>query len=994
MTEQSPNSQFHASSFLQGANADYIDQLAASYAADPASVDAQWADFFRSLAEPEMDAKRQATGPSWGRADWPPTPSDDVTGAMTGEWPVAPEPKGAGKKLVEKAAEKGVSLTDTQVQRAVLDSIRAIMIIRAYRIRGHLAADLDPLGMTDRGNHPELDPVSYGFEEADMDRPIFIDNVLGLDVASMRQIIDIVKRTYCGTFALQFMHISDPAQAAWLKERIEGYGKEIAFTREGRKAILNKLVEAEGYEKFLHVKYMGTKRFGLDGAEALIPAMEAIIKRGGAMGVREVIFGMPHRGRLNVLSNVLQKPYRAIFNEFQGGSYKPEDVDGSGDVKYHLGASSDRTFDGNTVHLSLTANPSHLEAVNPVVLGKVRAKQDQFGDTERSQVLPVLLHGDAAFAGQGVVAECFGLSGLKGHRTGGTIHIIVNNQIGFTTAPAYSRSSPYPTDIALMVEAPIFHVNGDDPEAVVHAAKVATEFRQTFHKDVVLDIFCYRRFGHNEGDEPMFTNPAMYTTIRKQKTTLQLYTDRLVADGLIPEGEIEDMKAAFQAKLNEEFEVGKDFKPNKADWLDGRWKAMKTKDLDNYQRGETWIKPETMAEVGAALTRIPEGFDIHKTVARQLEAKKKMFETGSGFDWATAEALAFGSLQVEGFPVRLSGQDCTRGTFSQRHSAFVDQTTEERHYPLNHIRPGQARYEVIDSMLSEYAVLGFEYGYSLSEPNALTMWEAQFGDFANGAQIMFDQFINSGESKWLRMSGLVCLLPHGFEGQGPEHSSARLERFLQMSAHDNWIVANCTTPSNYFHILRRQMHRDFRKPLILMTPKSLLRHPMAVSDASDFTEASYFHRVLWDDAQKGHSETKLNADDGIKRVVLCSGKVYYDLLAERDARGLTDTYLLRVEQLYPVPKQSLTAELSRFKGAEWVWCQEEPKNMGAWSHIEPELEALLTAIGASNTRATYAGRAASASPATGLASKHKYEQQTLVNEALGGPSPTTARAGE
>ncbi|WP_426034454.1 2-oxoglutarate dehydrogenase E1 component [Cypionkella sp. TWP1-2-1b2] len=994
MTEQSPNSQFHASSFLQGANADYIDQLAASYAADPASVDAQWADFFRSLSEPEMDAKRQATGPSWARADWPPTPSDDTTGAMTGEWPAAAEPKGAGKKITEKAEEKGVSLSDAQVQRAVLDSIRAIMIIRAYRIRGHLAADLDPLGMTDRGNHPELDPASYGFEEADMDRPIFIDNVLGLDVASMRQIIDIVKRTYCGTFALQFMHISDPAQAAWLKERIEGYGKEIAFTREGRKAILNKLVEAEGYEKFLHVKYMGTKRFGLDGAEALIPAMEAIIKRGGAMGVREVIFGMPHRGRLNVLSNVLQKPYRAIFNEFQGGSYKPEDVDGSGDVKYHLGASSDRTFDGNTVHLSLTANPSHLEAVNPVVLGKVRAKQDHFGDTERSQVLPVLLHGDAAFAGQGVIAECFGLSGLKGHRTGGTIHIIVNNQIGFTTAPAYSRSSPYPTDIALMVEAPIFHVNGDDPEAVVHAAKVATEFRQTFHKDVVLDIFCYRRFGHNEGDEPMFTNPAMYTTIRKQKTTLQLYTDRLVADGLIPEGEIEDMKAAFQARLNEEFEVGKDYKPNKADWLDGRWKSMKTKDLDNYQRGDTWIKPETLAEVGAALTRIPEGFDIHKTVARQLEAKKKMFETGTGFDWATAEALAFGSLQVEGFPVRLSGQDCTRGTFSQRHSAFVDQTTEERHYPLNHIRPGQARYEVIDSMLSEYAVLGFEYGYSLSEPNALTMWEAQFGDFANGAQIMFDQFINSGESKWLRMSGLVCLLPHGYEGQGPEHSSARLERFLQMSAHDNWIVANCTTPSNYFHILRRQMHRDFRKPLILMTPKSLLRHPMAISDASDFTEGSYFHRVLWDDAQKGHSETKLNADDGIKRVVLCSGKVYYDLLAERDARGLTDTYLLRVEQLYPVPKQSLTAELSRFKGAEWVWCQEEPKNMGAWSHIEPELEALLTNIGATNTRPRYAGRAASASPATGLASKHKYEQQTLVNEALGGPSPTTARAGE
>jgi 2-oxoglutarate dehydrogenase E1 component len=983
MTEHSPTAAFNAGSCLDGANADYIDQLAAKHAADPASVDAQWAEFFKSMGETEVDTKRQAQGPSWARADWPPEPVDDLTAALTGEWPVMPDAKGAARKIAEKAATAGVPVSEDQIQRAVLDSIRAIMLIRAYRIRGHLAADLDPLRIAHVGHHPELDPVSYGFTDADMDRPIFIDNVLGLTHASMREIVEIVKRTYCGTFALQYMHISDPEQAAWLKERIEGYGKEIAFTREGRKAILNKLVEAEGYEKFLHVKYMGTKRFGLDGAESLIPAMEQIIKRGGNLGVREIVFGMPHRGRLSVLANVMMKPYRAIFNEFQGGSFKPEDVDGSGDVKYHLGASSDRTFDGNVVHLSLTANPSHLEAVNPVVLGKVRAKQDQAGDSDRSTVLPVLLHGDAAFAGQGVVAECFGLSGLRGHRTGGTIHIIVNNQIGFTTSPSFSRSSPYPTDIALMVEAPIFHVNGDDPEAVVHAARVAIEFRQKFHKDVVLDIFCYRRFGHNEGDEPMFTNPAMYATIRKQKTTLQLYTERLVQDGLIPEGKIEDMKAAFQARLNEEFEVGKDYKPNKADWLDGRWKSMAAKKLDDYQRGDTWIKPETLAEVGAALSRVPDGFDLHKTVARLLDSKTKMFESGKGFDWATAEALAFGSLAVEGFPVRLSGQDCTRGTFSQRHSAFVDQTTEERYYPLNHIRAGQSRYEAIDSMLSEYAVLGFEYGYSLSEPNALVMWEAQFGDFANGAQIMFDQFINSGESKWLRMSGLVCLLPHGWEGQGPEHSSARLERFLQMSAHDNWIVANCTTPANYFHILRRQMHRDFRKPLILMTPKSLLRHPMCTSEAADFLDGSTFHRVLWDDAERGKSELTLNPDDAIKRVVMCSGKVYYDLLAERDVRGQTDTYLMRVEQLYPIPKKSLTAELSRFKGAEFIWCQEEPKNQGAWTHIEPELETILTAVGATQTRARYAGRTASASPATGLASRHKAEQTALVAEALG-----------
>ena len=982
MTEQS-NAQFHASSFLQGANADYVDNLAARYAADPSSVDGQWAAFFQSMGDSAQDVRLAAQGPSWARSDWPPTPTDDLTAAMTGEWAVPTEAKGAGKRIAEKATEKGIAVTDEMIQRAVLDSVRAIMIIRAYRIRGHLAADLDPLGLIERGNHPELEPASYGFTEADMDRPIFIDKVLGLDFASMRQIIEIVKRTYCGTSALQYMHISDPEQAAWLKERIEGWDKEIAFTREGRRAILNKLVEAEGYEKFLQVKYTGTKRFGLDGAEALIPALEQIVKRGGNLGVLEVIFGMPHRGRLNVLANVLQKPYKAIFHEFQGGSYKPDDVDGSGDVKYHLGASSDRTFDGNTVHLSLTANPSHLEAVNPVVLGKARAKQDQFGDTDRHQVLPVLLHGDAAFAGQGVVAECFQLSGIKGHRTGGTIHVIVNNQIGFTTSPAYSRTSPYPTDIALMVEAPIFHVNGDDPEAVVHAAKVATEYRQQFHKDVVIDIFCYRRFGHNEGDEPMFTNPAMYARIRKQKTTLQLYTERLVQDGLIPEGEIEDMKAAFQARLNDEMEAGKAYKPNKADWLDGRWKNLAPKDLDNYQRGETWIKPDALADIGAALTRVPDGFDLHKTVGRQLEAKKEMFAKGQGFDWATAEALAFGSLQTEGFPVRLSGQDCTRGTFSQRQSAWVDQTTEERFYPLNHIRPGQSRYEVIDTMLSEYAVLGFEYGYSLSEPNALTLWEAQFGDFANGAQITFDQFICSGESKWLRMSGLVCLLPHGFEGQGPEHSSARLERFLQNSAQDNWIVANCSTPSNYFHALRRQMHRTFRKPLILMTPKSLLRHPMCISDASDFLDGSTFHRVLWDDAERGHSKLTLRPDAEIKRVVLCSGKVYFDLLAERDARGQDDTYLMRVEQLYPVPTVSLSAELSRFKGADWVWCQEEPKNQGAWSFIEPEIEILLTRIGAKNIRPAYAGRSASASPATGLASRHKLEQEKLVKEALG-----------
>jgi len=944
MNDHSPNNGMTSESFLAGHNADYVEALQARHATDPASVDDVWQAYFQSLNETAQDAQAAAQGPSWARGDWPPMPADELTSALTGEWPAPPEKKDAGKKIVEKAAEKGISLSDSQVRAAVLDSVRALMIIRAYRIRGHLVADLDPLGLRKEAPHPELDPRSYGFTEADMDRPIFLDNVLGMEVASLNQILDILKRTYCGTFALQFMHISDPEQVGWLKERIEGLGKEIAFTKQGRRAILNKLVEAEGFEKFLHVKYMGTKRFGLDGGEATIPAMEQIIKRGGALGVKEIAIGMPHRGRLNILANVMGKPYRAIFNEFQGGSFKPEDVDGSGDVKYHLGASSDREFDGNNVHLSLTANPSHLEAVNPVVLGKVRAKQDQANDSERRSVLGVLLHGDAAFAGQG-------------------------------------RSSPYPTDIALMVEAPIFHVNGDDPEAVVHAAKVATEYRQKFLKDVVIDIICYRRFGHNEGDEPMFTNPAMYNSIKKHKSTLQLYTERLVQDGLIPEGEIEDMKAAFQAFLNEEFENGKTYKPNKADWLDGRWSHMNRKG-EEYQRGQTAIAPETMAEIGTALTTIPDGFNIHKTVARQLDAKKEMFATGKGFDWATAEALAFGSLAVEGYPVRLAGQDSTRGTFSQRHSAFIDQNTEDRHYPLNHIKEGQARYEVIDSMLSEYAVLGFEYGYSLAEPNALVLWEAQFGDFANGAQIMFDQFISSGESKWLRMSGLVMLLPHGFEGQGPEHSSARLERFLQMCAQDNWIVANCSTPANYFHILRRQLHRTFRKPLVLMTPKSLLRHKMCISDASDFTDGSSFHRVLWDDAERGNSDLTLKADDKIRRVVISSGKVYFDLLEERDARGADDVYLLRVEQFYPFPAMSLLKELERFQNADVVWCQEEPKNQGAWSFIEPNLEWVLGRLNGKTKRPIYAGRAASASPATGLASQHKAQQQALVNEAL------------
>ncbi len=975
---------FEPSSFLHGANAVYVEAMHARHADDPSSVDSEWRAFFEGLGDDASTAKANANGASWQRADWPPVANGELVAALDGQWDEVPSEKAVAKKITDKAGAKGVKLDESALRAATLDSIRAIMFIRAHRIRGHLAANLDPLGIVNVEHAPELDPKSFGFTEADLDRPIFIDNVLGLEIASMREINTLVKRTYCGTFALQYMHISDATEAAWLKERIEGYNKEISFTPEGRKAILNKLVETEGFEKFLNVKYTGTKRFGIDGGEALVPAMEQIIKRGGAMGASDIIVGMPHRGRLNVLVNVMAKPFRAIFHEFQGGSFKPEDVDGSGDVKYHLGASSDREFDDNKVHLSLTANPSHLEAVNPVVLGKARAKQRQTNDdTNRTGVIPVLLHGDAAFAGQGVVAECLGLSGLAGHRTGGAIHVIVNNQIGFTTAPRFSRSSPYPSDIALMVEAPIFHVNGDDPEAVVHAAKVATEYRQTFHKDVVIDIFCYRRFGHNEGDEPMFTQPLMYKKIKSHPSVVEIYSKRLIDEGVMTAEEVKTMKDDFQQHLQEEFEIGANFRPNKADWLDGRWSGLES-GRGEYQRGATGYDIDALNAIGKTLTTVPEGFSPHRTVGRLLEAKKKMFDNGEGFDWATAEALAFGSLIKDGIPVRLSGQDSTRGTFSQRHSAFIDQETEKRHFPLKQIGE-HADYEVIDSMLSEYAVLGFEYGYTLAEPNALVLWEAQFGDFVNGAQIMIDQFISSGERKWLRMSGLVMLLPHGYEGQGPEHSSARIERFLQLSAEDNWIVANCTTPANYFHILRRQMARDYRKPLILFTPKSLLRHKRCTSKIGDFGPGSSFHRLLWDDAQYGTSEVTLKPDDQIKRVVLCSGKVYYDLLEERDARGLDDVYLLRVEQLYPFAAMSLMQELGRFKQAEFVWCQEEPKNQGPWFFMEPNIEWVLTRIEANNKRARYAGRAASASPATGLASQHKAQQEALVDAALSDP---------
>ena len=876
---------------------------------------------------------------------------------------------------VASAAPGATDINAEQIRHATLDSIRALMLIRAYRVRGHLEADLDPLGLAPKVPHPELDPKTYGFTDADLERPIFIDHVLGLETAPLSKIVETVRKTYCGKIGVEYMHIQDPAQKAWIQERIESIQNETQFTDMGKRAILERLTAAEVFEKFLNKKYTGTKRFGLDGGESMIPALEQILKRGGQLGLKEVVVGMPHRGRLNVLANFMGKPFTAIFSEFQGGAANPEDVGGSGDVKYHLGTSTDRTFEGNTVHLSLTANPSHLEAVDPVVVGKVRAKQMQHEDHDRTQVMALLMHGDAAFAGQGLVPETLDLSELKGYRIGGTIHFIVNNQIGFTTNPVNSRSGPYCSDTAKVIQAPIFHVNGDDPEAVVHIARIATEFRQTFKKDVVIDMFCYRRFGHNEGDEPAFTQPLMYQKIRQHPTARKIYADRLVGEGLLTAEQADGMVAEWNQRLENEFQAANSYKPNKADWLEGTWSGLDKARGYDARRGDTDVPTKVLQQVGKALTTVPDDLNVNPKIVRLLDAKRQMFETGEGIDWATAEALAFGTLLVEGNPVRLSGQDCNRGTFSQRHAKLVDQKDETSYMPLNHIDEGQATIEIVDSPLSELAVLGFEYGFSLAEPRSLTIWEAQFGDFSNGAQIIIDQFIAPGEYKWLRMSGLVMLLPHGYEGQGPEHSSARLERYLQLCGEDNIQVVNCTTPANYFHVLRRQLRRDFRKPLIVFTPKSLLRHKRCVSSLADFGPDSSFHRVMYCDALPSDPKDA-------KQVVMCSGKIYYELLEEREKRGAKEVHLLRLEQLYPFPADALAAELKPYKHCDLVWCQEEPRNMGAWAFVNSFIEEVAESVGVKAPRPRYAGRPSAASPATGLASRHKKEQEALIDDAF------------
>ena len=926
-------------------------------------------------------------GPSWARPNWPVSELDDINLGLD---PTQATVEAFRKAATEKAVAAAPAAGSDAIQRAAEDSIRAMMLIRTYRVRGHLAAKLDPLGLHRQDLPADLTPEYHGFGPNDLDRPIWIGGALGFERATVREIVKVLQANYCGAIGVEYMHINDLEERRFLQGRIEGKDAEIHFTPEGKRSILQKVIEGEQWEKFLARKYVGTKRFGLDGGESAIPALEAVIKYGGQYGVTEIDVGMSHRGRLNVLSNVMGKPYRAIFNEFAGGATNPADVGGSGDVKYHLGTSSDREFDGNKVHLTLLPNPSHLEAVDPVVLGKARAVMTLRGDKHGKTVLPILLHGDAAFAGQGVVWECLSLSGLPGYGTGGSIHFIINNQVGFTTSPQYGRSSPYPSDVAKGIQAPILHVNGDDPEAVTFCCKLATEFRQTFGRDIVIDMWCYRRFGHNEGDEPSFTQPLMYSEIRQHPPISKIYGERLIAEGLVDKAWIDQHSQSYTEHLEEEFQAAVSYLPNKADWFEGRWTGLKRPDepVAGRRNIPTAVSDDEVRQIGALLTTVPDDLHIHKTLQRILDAKKAMFESGSAFDWATAEALAFGTLLAEGHSVRLSGQDSGRGTFSQRHAVWVDQQSGEKYIPLCNVEGARGkggRFEVRDSPLSEFGVLGFEYGYSLADPRTLVCWEAQFGDFANGAQTIIDQFIASGEAKWLRASGLVMLLPHGFEGQGPEHSSARLERYLQLCADDNMQVANCTTPANYFHILRRQLLRDFRKPLVMMTPKSLLRHKLAVSELSDFTGDSHFRRIVSDLNPPAEGETR--------RLVLCSGKLAYELMEARDAAGDRTTEIVRIEQLYPFPSEPLVKRLGAMQKLETlVWSQEEPRNNGAWSFVEPLIEQCLTDAGFTEMRPQFAGRSASASPATGLAKRHASEQAALIAAALGHSSPAKASA--
>jgi len=965
----SKNLEYKKTSFLNKSNSAFIEQMYLKFINKDFDLPESWRNYFLDIGE-EIDlVVKEINGPTWGRQKKK-IDLDEIEKNIDSK---------DNNFLVEKKNNYTEKLDNKKTNR---DSIRAVSMIRSYRQRGHLIAKVDPLEIRESEYLDELHPDSYGFNKEDYQKKIYLDGIVNKDYSNIKEILFFLKKTYCGPIGYEYMHISNPTERKWIRDRVEKDENALQFTENGKNAILNKLIQAEGFEKFLNTKFVGTKRFGLDGAESLIPALEQIIKIGGQYKIKEVKIGMSHRGRLNVLANVLQKSYKRIFNEF-AGEISNDGKDTAGDVKYHLGASSDREFDGNSVHVSLTDNPSHLEAVNPVVLGQARAKQFFHKDKDRNKVIPILIHGDAAFAGQGIVAECFAMSGLPGHNTGGTIHIIVNNQIGFTTSPRFARSSPHPSDVAKMVDAPIIHANGDNPEAVVYATRIATEFRLKFNRDVVIDLVCYRRFGHNEGDEPSFTQPLMYKKIRSHPSTVNIYGEKLIKDSLILKEDLNLQIKKFKDLLDQQFKTAKDYKP-KIEWFEGTWSKYKP-EKGKDKRGATGVELNIILDISKKIHTVPSEVNIHKTIGKIFDNRKKTIEQGYAIDWATAEALAFGSLLEEGYPVRLVGQDSGRGTFSQRHSVLRNQLDNSRYIPLNNISKKQKNFEVVDSFLSELAVLGFEYGYSLVAPNTLTIWEAQFGDFANGAQVIIDQFISSGERKWKRASGLVMLLPHGYEGQGPEHSSARLERFLQLCANDNLQVMNCTTPANYFHALRRQLLRDFRKPLIMMTPKSLLRNKYCISNLKDFSKENSFHRVMWDHSMdpKTKGFIKLKKNEDIKKVILCSGKVYFDLLVAREKLKKDDVILFRIEQLYPFPAKSLVKELKPFaKNANFFWCQEEPKNMGAWLLVRDYIRWTLDTIKAKNNEISYIGRNPDASTATGYAKRHLSEQQEIINKVF------------
>ncbi len=930
------NDKFLKNSFLFGTNAAYLEELYASYLQDKASVSKDWQLVFADFNENNPQA--------------------------------AIESLQAHHNFYKVTSQKSAPVTGGISSGNCLD-LRAKMLVDAYRNRGHFLAKIDPLELEKLPSEQDLslDLASFGIEKQDLDTSI---NFAGKET-TVRNLEISLKKKYSTNAGYEFAHVNNGAQVKWLTDRIEGYNDQTELSKSDREDILKSLIEVESFEQFLQTKFPSAKRFSVEGADNSIISMQWVINAAAADNVKEAVIGMAHRGRLNSLTKVLGKSYVAMLSEFQGAIPFPDGLDVSGDVKYHMGFSRDAEINGKKIHLSMMPNPSHLEAVNPVVAGKVRAKQDFLEDKKRHDVIGVLVHGDASFSGQGVVAESLMLSDLEGYNVGGIVHIIVDNQVGFTATAKNGRASRYPSEVAKIVEAPIFHANGDDAEAVVKVTRIATEYRNKFGKDVVIHIKCYRLYGHNEMDEPRFTQPSMYKKITTLATPGKIYANELLAAKLIDDKYYDNYKAEFKDKLEQDLVDAKTFKPKKADWFEGLWSNFGNFNLGKAVDKNTGVKISELKNICLKLCEVSEDIAVNNKITRQLEARKQMMETGKDINWATAEALAFGSLLLDKTNVRLSGQDCGRGTFSQRHSVLVDQENDSLYVPLNHLAKNQGTYEVIDSNLSEYAVMGFEYGYSTANPNNLVLWEGQYGDFANGAQIVIDQFISSAETKWLRSSGIVLLLPHAYEGDGPEHSSARLERFLQLCAEDNIQVANCTTPASYFHVLRRQVHRNYRKPLVIMTPKSLLRHKLAVSALEDFAENTKFETVIPETANISNP----------KKVVLCSGKVYYDLLEYRETNKIDNVAIIRLEQLYPFPKLQLQEEFSKYKNAEIIWCQEEPQNMGAWSFLQPLINNLMIECKIKGM-IQYVGRKGYASASDGYSYTHRKFQEALIKEAI------------